>query len=162
LVARNSSGGKRGNLSRYFIFLKQAGIAREMENTQQWSSDRRRWLAVQVKLKTRGDTLVVQMRGELDHHAATGLRTEIDARLAEDKIKNVLFNFRDVDFMDSSGFGMVLGRYKAAREKGGKVLACSLRPPVRRVFELGGLTTRIPVFGTEQEAQAFLWGGEHG
>jgi stage II sporulation protein AA (anti-sigma F factor antagonist) len=117
---------------------------------------------VQVKLRAKGETLVVQMRGELDHHAATGLRTEIDTRLAENKIKNVLFNFRDVDFMDSSGFGMILGRYKAVREKGGKVLACSLRPPVRRVFELGGLTTRIPVFGTEQEALDNLWGGEDG
>lgn len=117
---------------------------------------------MQVKLKAKGDTLVVQMRGELDHHAVGSLRTEIDARLAEAKIKNVLFNFQDVDFMDSSGFGMVLGRYKAVREKGGKVLACSLRPPVRRVFELGGLTTRIPVFGTEKEALDNLWGGEHG
>ncbi len=113
---------------------------------------------MQVKLKAKGDTLVVQMRGELDHHAAGSLRTEIDARLAEAKIKNVLFNFHDVDFMDSSGFGMVLGRYKAVREKGGKVLACSLRPPVRRVFELSGLTTRIPVFGTEKEALDNLWG----
>jgi stage II sporulation protein AA (anti-sigma F factor antagonist) len=113
---------------------------------------------VQVKLKVKGNTLVVQMSGELDHHAAAGLRGEIDARLAESKIRNVLFNFQEVEFMDSSGFGMVLGRYKAVREKGGKVLASSLRPQVRRVFELGGLTTRIPVFGTEQEALENLKG----
>jgi len=107
---------------------------------------------MQVKLKTKGETLVVQMQGELDHHAAGTLRAEIDAKLSGDKVKNIVFNFHGVEFMDSSGLGMVLGRYRAASEKGGKVLACSLSPAVRRVFELAGLPSRIPVFGTEQEA----------
>lgn len=107
---------------------------------------------MQVKLKTKGETLIVQMQGELDHHAAGSLRAEIDAQLLGGKVKNIVFNFHGVEFMDSSGLGMLLGRYKAAREKGGKVLACALSPAVWRVFEFVDLPTRIPVFGTEQEA----------
>jgi len=107
---------------------------------------------MQVKLKTKGETLLVQMQGELDHHTAGTLRAEIDAQLLGDKVKNIVFNFHGVEFMDSSGLGMVLGRYKAASEKGGRVLACALSPAVRRVFDFVGLQTRIPVFGTEQEA----------
>jgi stage II sporulation protein AA (anti-sigma F factor antagonist) len=107
---------------------------------------------VDVKLKMAGKTLVVRMRGELDHHTVDILRTQIDERVAGGQAANILFNFQAVDFMDSSGLGMVLGRYKAVMEKGGRVLACSLQPPVQRVFELSGLLTRIPVFRSEQEA----------
>lgn len=103
-----------------------------------------------VKLKLAGDTLVVRLHGELDHHAVTGLRSQIDAKLS--RVNNVLFNFSEVGFMDSSGLGLVLGRYKIVSEKGGKVLACSLSPGVQRVFELSSLQTRIPVYGTEREA----------
>lgn len=103
-------------------------------------------------LKRAGVTLVVRLQGELDHHAAEGLRGKIDQRIAIGEIKNVLFNFEGVQFMDSSGLGMVLGRYKQATEKGGKVMACSLGPRVQRVFDLAGLQTRIPVYGSEQEA----------
>ncbi|MBS4030798.1 MAG: anti-sigma F factor antagonist [Clostridiales bacterium] len=105
---------------------------------------------MEVKLKLAGDTLVVRLQGELDHHAVTGLRSKIDTKLSQ--VNNVLFNFNEVGFMDSSGLGLVLGRYKLVSEKGGKVLACSLSPGVQRVFELSGLQTRIPVFATEREA----------
>lgn len=115
---------------------------------------------MRVDLKIIGDTVVVRMQGELDHHAAEKLRPKIDNMLSCGRVRNILFNFQDVDFMDSSGLGMILGRYRAAANKGGRVLACSLRPPVSRVFELSGLQTRIPVCKSEQEALANLKGGE--
>jgi stage II sporulation protein AA (anti-sigma F factor antagonist) len=99
-----------------------------------------------------GKTLVVRMQGELDHHTVDILREQIDEKVTGGQANNVLFNFQSVNFMDSSGLGMVLGRYRAVMEKGGRVLACSLQPPVQRVFELSGLQNRIPVFHTEQEA----------
>ena len=105
-----------------------------------------------VKMKRAGDTLVLRMTGELDHHAVDGLRERIDRKLAVDHIRNVIFNFSGVQFMDSSGLGMVLGRYKLVSEKGGKVLACCLSPRVTRVFDLAGLQSRIPVYASESEA----------
>ena len=105
-----------------------------------------------VKMKRAGDTLVVRMNGELDHHAVDGLRDRIDRKISIDHINNVIFNFSGVQFMDSSGLGMVLGRYKLISEKGGKVLACSLSPRVVRVFDLAGLQSRIPVYASESEA----------
>jgi len=107
---------------------------------------------VDLRLKIARNTLVVRMKGELDHHVVEGLRSKIEVRIISGQAKNILFNFQGVDFMDSSGLGMVLGRYKLVTERGGKVLACSLQPSVQRVFELSGLLTRIPVFQTEQEA----------
>ncbi len=107
---------------------------------------------MEAKLKMAGKTLVVRLEGELDHHVVDGLRSRIDEKITVGKAENVLFNFQAVDFMDSSGLGMVLGRYKAVKERGGQVLACSLRPAVYRVFELSGLFSRIPVYSSEQEA----------
>jgi stage II sporulation protein AA (anti-sigma F factor antagonist) len=109
-------------------------------------------MPVELKLKRAGETLIIRMEGELDHHAVDSFRDKIDSKLALQEIRHVLFNFAGVRFMDSSGLGMVLGRYKLVSEKGGKVMACSLGPRVERVFDLAGLQTRIPVFATEREA----------
>jgi stage II sporulation protein AA (anti-sigma F factor antagonist) len=109
-------------------------------------------MPVEMKLKRAGSTLVIRMDGELDHHAVDKLRAKIDSKLALQEIKNVLFNFAGVCFMDSSGLGMVLGRYKLVSAKGGKTMACSLGPRVERVFDLAGLQSRIPVYSTEREA----------
>ncbi len=107
---------------------------------------------MEIVMKRAGNTLLVRMVGELDHHAVTRLRDKIDSKITLDNLKNVIFNFGAVDFMDSSGLGMVLGRYKLVSAQGGKVLACSLRPRVQRVFDLSGLQAKIPVFLSEQEA----------
>ena len=107
-----------------------------------------------VKLLRAGSTLIVRMVGELDHHAVDKLRTKIDAKLAHDRIHNVLFDFSGVNFMDSSGLGMILGRYKIVSEKGGKVLACSLNPRILRIFEMSGLQSKILVYGSQEDALA--------
>ena len=109
---------------------------------------------MQVKLKRTGSTLIVQMMGELDHHAVDAMREKIDVKLLHEDIKNILFDFQGVNFMDSSGLGVILGRYKIVSAKGGKVLACSLNPRVRRIFELAGLENKIPVFSSKQDALA--------
>ncbi|NLZ38818.1 MAG: anti-sigma F factor antagonist [Firmicutes bacterium] len=105
-----------------------------------------------VKFKKTGSTLVVKMFGELDHHAASFLRAKIDAKLNRSDIKNILFDFEGVNFMDSSGIGMILGRYKIVSLKSGKILACNLSPRLRRIFEMSGLLTKIAVFNSERDA----------
>ncbi|HZK25415.1 MAG TPA: anti-sigma F factor antagonist [Oscillospiraceae bacterium] len=107
---------------------------------------------MQVKLKKAGSTLIVQMVGELDHHAVDAMRKKIDLKLNHEDFRNILFDFYGVNFMDSSGLGMILGRYKIVSEKGGKVSACSLNSRVMRVFEMAGLQTKIPVYSSEQDA----------
>ena len=109
---------------------------------------------MQVKLKRTGSTLIVQMMGELDHHAVDAMRETIDVKLLHEDIKNILFDFQGVNFMDCSGLWLILGRYKIVSAKGGKVLACSLNPRVRRIFELAGLENKIPVFSSKQDALA--------
>ncbi|NLM52570.1 MAG: anti-sigma F factor antagonist [Firmicutes bacterium] len=99
-----------------------------------------------------GTTLIVRMVGELDHHAAEKLRTKIDAKLKREGVRDLLFDFQGVQFMDSSGLGMVLGRYKLVSAKGGKVLACGLNQRIKRIFEMAGLQKRITICRSEEDA----------
>ena len=59
-----------------------------------------------------GNTLTAQLMGELDHHAAAKVRSEIDDTMDSYGAKNLIFDFGKVTFMDSAGIGVVLGRYK--------------------------------------------------
>ncbi|SKA79654.1 anti-anti-sigma regulatory factor, SpoIIAA [Caloramator quimbayensis] len=105
-----------------------------------------------LKFSKRGNTLIVSMCGELDHHSAENVRAKIDNKIDEFGIKNLIFDFSDVNFMDSSGIGVVIGRYKKITEYGGRVGIVSLKPNIKRVFELGGLFKIIKEYKNIEEA----------
>ena len=86
-----------------------------------------------------GETLVVHLSGELDHCAATALRAELEELLLDKTIAHLHFDFENVSFMDSSGVGFIIGRYKTMAARGGHVSAGNLHPPVDRLFRIGGL-----------------------
>ena len=86
-----------------------------------------------------GDRLCVHLSGEIDHCAASELRAQIEELLQDASIRSLWLDFTDVSFMDSSGVGMIIGRYKTMRERGGSVAACGLKPPVEKLFRMAGL-----------------------
>lgn len=88
--------------------------------------------------KTDKNTLVVVTTGELDHHQATKIRSEIDAAISKES-KNIIFDFSKLSFMDSSGIGMIMGRYKKIQKFGGKLAIVSPKPQVKRILEMSGL-----------------------
>lgn len=83
--------------------------------------------------------LRVFLVGEIDHCAAEGLRAQIEQQLKDLSIRELWLDFTQVTFMDSSGIGMVIGRYKTMAARGGAVFACGLHPPVDRLFRMAGL-----------------------
>lgn len=105
-----------------------------------------------LKFSKKDNTIVVVMSGELDHHSAENVRIKIDNKIDEFGSKNLIFDFSDVNFMDSSGIGIILGRYKKINEYGGKVAIVNLRPHIKRVFELGGLFKIIKEYESVEEA----------
>ncbi|MCQ2436543.1 MAG: anti-sigma factor antagonist [Clostridia bacterium] len=62
--------------------------------------------------------LIVHLYGEIDHHSVCAIRNGIDAAMYEKRPKSLVFELSDVDFMDSSGLGLILGRYAKANEIG--------------------------------------------
>lgn len=96
--------------------------------------------------------LIVRLFGELDHHEAKQLREKWQAVLFENDIHHVVVNFSDVTFMDSSGLGVILGRYKEVLKLGGKMVICSVNDSIKRLFEMSGILKIVQLEENEQFA----------
>lgn len=103
-------------------------------------------------IKVKDNMLKIDLKGEIDHHSALILRDEIDHYIEKHRIKKLLFNFKDVSFMDSSGIGMIIGRYKKLQKKGGEIGVVYLNPKIKKIFEMSGLFNIINYFSDEREA----------
>ena len=102
----------------------------------------------------RSGNLVVKIRGEIDHHTADKIRHAVESRYAGSDAANIIFDFAHVGFMDSSGIGMVIGRYKEATKAGGRVYAINIGPEIARIFEISGLKKIIPCFASIDEIES--------
>ena len=67
---------------------------------------------MQLQFEVIADTLVVKFDGELDHHVAKNIRTKIDEIIDQQGVRNLIFDLNNMKFMDSSGIGVIIGRYK--------------------------------------------------
>ena len=92
-----------------------------------------------LKLETDVDVLTAYLGGEIDHHTARELRESIDEAANEQKPGKLLLNFREVTFMDSSGIGLVMGRYRLMRELGGELRVTGVPSHIKKVMRLSGL-----------------------
>ncbi|MCR5792950.1 MAG: anti-sigma F factor antagonist [Lachnospiraceae bacterium] len=96
--------------------------------------------------------LVIEVRKDLDHHNATELRRYSDRLIEREGIRHIIFDFSEVNFMDSSGIGMIMGRYKRVIFTGGKVAVTSVSDSVDRILKLSGLYKIIEKYETVEEA----------
>ncbi len=85
------------------------------------------------------NVIIVRLCGDLDHHVTEQIRNEIDETVANEKINNIAFDFKNVNFMDSSGIGLIMGRYKKIKPMGGEIFVCNLNCQMQRIFGLFGL-----------------------
>ncbi|MGI6549191.1 MAG: anti-sigma F factor antagonist [Syntrophomonadales bacterium] len=104
-----------------------------------------------VDLESIRDTLMARIKGEIDLATADELREIIDERLKKDSYKAIILDLGGVSFIDSSGLGFILGRYKKITGQGGKMYIVRARPSVSRVLELSGIKKLITVYDTENE-----------
>ena len=91
------------------------------------------------EFELRGRELIVRLHADLDHHYALQIREKADRLIEQEGIKNILFDFTGVEFMDSSGIGMIMGRYKKVIFSGGKVGVVGVGKHVDRIFTYSGL-----------------------
>ena len=84
-------------------------------------------------------SLTAYLSGEIDHHSAKALRAEIDNTASRAHPDALILDFRDVTFMDSSGIGLVMGRYSLMQELGGILQVVNLSTHIKKVMKLAGL-----------------------
>ena len=83
-----------------------------------------------------GGALVVKLYGEIDQHCVSEIRDDIDRQIAIRNINSLIVDLGGVEFMDSSGIGMIMGRYKNMVSRGGKMMLVRPQPQVDKVLEL--------------------------
>ena len=96
----------------------------------------------QVQLQQNGKTLTAKLSGEIDHHWAGILREKIDEHIQATRPAVTLLDFSAVTCMESSGVGLILGRYKLARELGGTVVVQNVPKDIRRMLALAGIDSK--------------------
>ena len=92
-----------------------------------------------------GNILSVAIRGEIDHHTAKSLRGKIDEKMYAARPKTVLLDVGEVTFMDSSGLGLLLGRFTVARELGSEFRIVSPSDSVKKILDLAGADKLITI-----------------
>lgn len=97
------------------------------------------------------NTLVVKIKGELDMLIAEKLKEEIDKKLVENQIKNLILNLDKVTFIDSSGLGVIIGRYKKMSALNGRMYIVGARPSVEKILFFSGINKLIPIYRGEQD-----------
>lgn len=106
----------------------------------------------QVTYEAKGEILIIHLPKELDHHSSRDLKYETDLLFAENYINKVIFDFSRTEFMDSSGVGILLNRYKQMARSGGKVNLYGANRQVNRILMMGGITKLMEHYDTKEEA----------
>ncbi|WP_339844522.1 anti-sigma F factor antagonist [Paenibacillus sp. FSL W7-1088] len=109
-----------------------------------------------VEMEHHRGILIVRLSGELDHHTADMVRMQMDEAIQRRQCEHLVLSLKDLQFMDSSGLGVILGRYKLIKNKGGKMVVCDVNPPVYRLLEMSGLFKIMPIYENEGTALSGL------
>ncbi len=108
---------------------------------------------MKVTYNEKDKSLTLQITEEIDHHYAEKIRTRADFEIQKYIPKKLILDFSKVNFMDSAGIGMILGRYKMMTMFGGSMNMTNVAPNVKKVFEMSGILKIIPIIeevgGTE-------------
>ncbi len=107
---------------------------------------------MQIKLAGEKHTLILKICGELDHHVASEIAAQCDEAVIKSNAVNIVFDFSELSFMDSSGIGAVMGRYKKVKGFGGCVIIAAPTMQVMRIITISGLKRIIKVTTSVENA----------
>lgn len=106
-----------------------------------------------VDTSTRDSATVLSLRGEIDVYTAPRLRQALIDLIAQDAT-NIVVDMEKVDFLDSTGLGVLVGGLKRVKAKDGSMKLVVTQDKISKIFEITGLTKVFPIFGTVDEAVA--------
>ncbi len=99
-----------------------------------------------------GNALVAVLSGEIDQYCAAYIRNKIDIELELSPMKNLVIDLSKVDFMDSAGIGLIIGRKKNTEAMGGKIALAGADKKLMRILDLSGITRFIGVYSDYRKA----------
>jgi stage II sporulation protein AA (anti-sigma F factor antagonist) len=103
-----------------------------------------------MKYQVQENCLTIYLPREVDHHNAEEMKREADAVIDRNHIKYVIFDFERTDFMDSSGIGVIMGRYKTICLIGGEVWAVHANARIKKILTLSGVTKIMKIYEEDE------------
>lgn len=98
-----------------------------------------------VNTKLEQGNLYIYLEGELDHSVSNRLKMELDKCISEIGIKNVILNMKHLTFMDSTGIGLIMGRYKKLKKQNIKLFIDQPTSQIDKVLKVSGIYNIIPI-----------------
>ncbi|MEE1351432.1 MAG: anti-sigma factor antagonist [Clostridia bacterium] len=95
--------------------------------------------------------VLMRVSGEIDHHSADYIRRCLEREIKRTGAVNIALDFSRVSFMDSSGIGMIIGRYKTVSALGGAIIIFDASEQIKRLMEMSGLNSLVIVSDTLQK-----------
>ncbi len=127
-----------------------------MEGKAERKKGRKGIACMESYFKISGTNLTIVVPAELDHHNAQQIKSGADQILQNHNIRSITFDFGKTNFMDSSGIGMIMGRYKNIRFTGGTVIAIRANEQIRRILTLSGVYKVIDIYeGLPQQSKLY-------
>lgn len=111
-------------------------------STLGWKDD-----CVNIEFIESGQVLTIKLKGELDHHGADQIRDIIDEKIRKNNYNKLVIDFHGLDFIDSSGIGFIIGRYKLIRKRNGVIEIINASTKVRRILDMSGIGKIINIIG---------------
>lgn len=99
-----------------------------------------------MEYQVQENCLTIFLPHELDHHNAEAIRKESDHLIDRNHIRYVIFDFARTNFMDSSGIGVIMGRYKRIYMLGGEVCAVHTNERMRKILTMSGITKIMQIY----------------
>lgn len=103
-----------------------------------------------IKIETNENEITAYIKGEIDHHNAFALRESIDLAVEKQRPNALRIDFSEVSFMDSSGIGLIMGRYKTMQLLGGKLYVDNPSEHIEKILKLAGIE-KLAVINSKKE-----------
>ena len=137
----------RNGLCRFFVFLGERKSVRPQKLpffAEGQTPEKQEYILCEkegkdMEYERRRDTVLVRLEGELDQCSAQSVRRELDALLDDPSVRRLILDMKNMDFMDSSGIGVILGRYRILSQRRGSLAVRNMNPHVAKIFYLSGM-----------------------
>ena len=98
-----------------------------------------------LQISKKKDKLYVSINGEIDHHNSATVRESVDIEIKSGGVRQLIFDFSKLEFMDSSGIGIIMGRYRLMSGIGGGVTVTGASAYIEKILRLSGLEQIIKI-----------------
>lgn len=109
-----------------------------------------------INFLLKNNKLYAKIIGELDHHSAVEIREQIDGKVLSDGVSTLIFDLSELVFMDSSGIGVIIGRYKLMKSIGGEVYIVSSNKTINKLLLISGVPDIIKIADSVSEIEEIV------